>query len=250
MAVNGAGQEQEIHPGALADQICEVLKRQILSGQLEPGRRLSLEEFAARFGVSVTPIRDALRLLAAEGLVELIPRRGAFVTRPCWDGLQEIYQMRQIIECAAVDAVIANGQEVLPVLQSLLEQMAATNIGESHADYLTYIQLDQRFHQLMVDCLHNRRLSETYAGLGSHTLVARGLYSATHQRASETLAEHRRILAALQAGDRQGARAAIGDHLHNGLSELLQRVAADPASPPRGVQNDRKPSERMQSVAC
>ena len=99
--------------------------------------------------------------------------------------------------------------------------MAATNLGESHSDYLSYIELDQRFHQYIVDCQENRRMSEIYAGLGSHTLVARALYSARYQRASRTLAEHQFILTALQQGNAHQARTAIQTHLQAGLAEIL-----------------------------
>lgn len=217
-----------IERGALADRICQVLKRDILSGRLLPGQRLSLEEFAQYFQVSITPVRDALRLLAAEGLVELTPRRGAFVTQPCWQDLKEIYALREILECAAIPAVRRKGAPALRRLQDLLEQMANTNVGESHRDYLSYIWLDQQFHQSLVDCLDNQRLSQIYAGLGSHTLVTRALYSASNQRASDTLAEHQAILAALQNGQEDAARAAIHTHLQNGQTEILRQLSANP----------------------
>jgi DNA-binding GntR family transcriptional regulator len=228
--VQSQAQHYHIGRGALADRICEVLKRDILSGRLVPGQRLSLEEFAQYFQVSITPVRDALRLLAADGLVELIPRRGAFVTQPVWEDLKEIYHIREILECAAVPAIQRKGAPVLRKLRDLLEQMAMTNMGESHRDYLSYIRLDQRFHQSLVDCLDNRRLSQIYASLGSHTLVTRALYSASNQRASETLAEHRAILAALEKGQEEEARAAIHTHLQNGQTEIRRQISANPAA--------------------
>jgi len=208
----------------LSDQVYQVMKREILSGRLAPGDRLSLDEFAQRFGVSVTPVRDALRLLAADGLVELLSRRGAFVTRPSWEDIEEVYQAREILECAAVDAVIQEGPSAIRELQDLVEQMAATNVGESHSDYPTYIRLDQRLHQFIVDCVGNRKLSEMYADLRGHTLVARALYSASDQRASATLGEHRYIVDALANGDTDAAKDSIRVHLQNARAEILQQI--------------------------
>ena len=220
-------EQYEIDRRDLSDQVYQVMKREILSGGLHPGERLSLEAFAQRFGVSVTPVRDALRLLAADGLVELLSRRGAFVTRPSWEDIEEVYQIREIIECAAVDAVIQKGKTAIEELQHLVEEMAETNVGESHSDYPVYIHLDQRLHQRVVDCLENRKLSEMYAGLRGHTLVARVLYSASDQRASMTLGEHRDIVEALGEGNADAARTAIRRHLRNARAEILQQISAE-----------------------
>lgn len=259
-SMQSQAEHYHIERGALADRICEVLKRDILSGRLAPGQRLSLEEFAQRFQVSITPVRDALRLLAADGLVELTPRRGAFVTQPRWQDLKEIFHLREILECAAIPAMQRKGAPVLRKLQDLLEQMAVTNVGESHRDYLSYIRLDQRFHQTLVDCLDNRRLSQIYAGLGSHTLIARALYTASDQRASETLEEHRTILAALKVGREDEVRAAICAHLQNGQNEIERQISAGPAKGRRDgaelragppAQNDHRPraANRMAPAA-
>ncbi|MFH1926599.1 MAG: GntR family transcriptional regulator [Chloroflexota bacterium] len=218
----------------LSDQIYQVMKREILSGRLVPGDRLSLEEFAQRFGVSVTPVRDALRLLAADGLVELLSRRGAFVTRPSWEDIEEVYQAREILECAAVDAVIQEGPSAIRELRDLVEAMAATNVGESHSDYPTYIRLDQRLHQSVVDCMGNRKLSEMYADLRGHTLVARALYNASDQRASTTLVEHRDIVNALERGDADVARDSIRVHLRNARAEILEQISAELAAEASG----------------
>jgi len=230
VATEEAEEHYAIDRRDLSDQIYQVMRREILSGRLVPGDRLSLEAFAQRFGVSVTPVRDALRLLAADGLVELLSRRGAFVTRPSWEDIEEVYQIREIIECAAVDAVIQKGERAIRELRHLVEQMAATNVGESHSDYPTYIKLDQRLHQFMVDCTGNRKLGEMYAGLRAHTLVARALYSASDQRASTTLGEHRAIVDALGAGDADAARKAIRVHLQNARAEILQQISAEAAT--------------------
>lgn len=214
----------------LSDRVYQVLQSEILSGKLAPGQRLSLEEFAQRFRVSITPVRDALRLLAAEGLVQLQPRRGAFVTQPTPGLIEEVYQTREILECAAVDFVIQKGGDTLGELQLVVDQIVADTEGESHSDYLAYVRLDQRFHQCLIDCVGNRTLSEIYSGLRSHTLVTMALYSANDQRASDTLSEHEAILAALYRGDAEAARSALRVHLRNAQAEISRKISALPAS--------------------
>jgi DNA-binding GntR family transcriptional regulator len=206
----------------LSEQVYHVLKTEILSGTWSPGHRLSLGEFAERFGTSVTPIRDAIRLLAADNLVELVPRRGAFVTRPSVKSIEEVFQIRQMVECFVVDAVIQKGPSACRELEALITQMAATNVGELHSDYSAYIQLDQRFHQSMVDCAGNDKLSQVYANMRGHLLVERALYRASDQRASRTLVEHQAILAAIEQHDAEAARTAILHHLQSAKAEILQ----------------------------
>ncbi len=222
----------EIDRRDLSDRVYQVLRTEILSGKLAPGQRLSLEEFAQRFRVSITPVRDALRLLSAEGLVELQPRRGAFVTQPTPSLIEEVYQTREILECAAVDFVVQEGGDILRELERVVEQIVESTVGESHSDYLAYVRLDQRFHQCLIDCVGNRTLSEIYAGLRSHTLVALALYSASDQRASDTLSEHEAILAAIRRGDAAAARSALRVHLRNAKAEISRKISAISAGSP------------------
>jgi DNA-binding GntR family transcriptional regulator len=222
--VETSGDNYDIDRRDLSDRVYQVLRRDILSGKFAPGQKLALEEFAQHFRVSITPVRDALRLLAADGLVELLPRRGAYVTQSSTRGAEEIYQVREILECAAVDFVIQKGQPAIDQLQDLIDRIAATNVGETHSDYLDYIQLDHRFHQFIVDCAGNHHLSEMFANLRSHTLVMHALYSAPEQRATGTFHEHENILAAIRAGDADAARAAVREHLRNARAEVVQKL--------------------------
>ncbi len=214
----------DVDNSELSLRIYHALKRMILTSQLAPGQRLSLEEYADHFNVSITPVRDALRALAADGLVEMQPRRGAFVTQPSEKQVREAFQIREVFECAAVDSAIQAGQSVLSDLERMVDEIAATTVGDSHTDYLAYIHLDQRFHQRLIDSMNNQKLSEIYAGLHSFTLITLLLCRASSQRASNTLEEHRGIVVALRAGDAQAAKRAITDHLRHAQEELIGRL--------------------------
>ena len=117
----------------ISNRIYQALKRMILRGQIVAGQRLSLEEYARHFGVSVTPIRDALRLLAADGLVDLYQRRGAFVTQPSEEQVREGFQVREILEHAAIGHGMHNDL-ALDEMEQLIDAMAATTVGEAHTD--------------------------------------------------------------------------------------------------------------------
>jgi DNA-binding GntR family transcriptional regulator len=207
----------------LSSRVYQVLQQDILQGQLPPGARLSLDDLAERFGISVSPIRDALRLLAADGLVELRSRRGAFVTQPSRAVIDEVFQFRAILECAAVDYAIASGPPIFTALRDQIEAMTSTMVGDTHADYLTYIRHDQEFHRTLVAAIGNGKILESYASLASFALIARMLHRSESHRATATLAEHHAILTALVANDADAARAAIRSHLAHASTDLVRR---------------------------
>ena len=210
----------------LSSRVYQVLQQDILQGQFPPGARLSLDDLAERFGISVSPIRDALRLLAADGLVELRSRRGAFVTQPSRAVIHEVFQFRAILECAAVDYAIAAGPPIFAALGDQIKAMTATMVGDTHADYLTYIRHDQDFHRTLVGAIGNGKISESYASLASFALIARMLHRSESHRATATLAEHHAILTALIAKDADAARAAIRAHLDHASADLIRRGEA------------------------
>ena len=207
----------------LSSRVYQVLQQDILQGQFPPGARLSLDDLAERFGISVSPIRDALRLLAADGLVELRSRRGAFVTQPSRAVIHEVFQFRAILECAAVEYAIAAGPPIFAALGDLIEAMTTTMVGDTHADYLTYIRHDQEFHRTLVGAIGNGKISESYSSLASFALIARMLHRSESHRATATLAEHRAILSALIEHDADAARAAIRVHLDHASEDLVRR---------------------------
>jgi len=228
----------------LSSRVYQVLQQDILQGQFPPGARLSLDDLAERFGISVSPIRDALRLLAADGLVELRSRRGAFVTQPSRAVIHEVFQFRAILECAAVDYAIAAGPPIFAALGDQIEAMTATMVGDKHADYLTYIRHDQDFHRTLVGAIGNGKISESYASLASFALIARMLHRSESHRATATLAEHHAILTALIAKDADAARAAIRAHLDHASADLIRRGEAL-ATAADGVHDETRAAARL-----
>jgi DNA-binding GntR family transcriptional regulator len=216
----------EVHPARLSDQAYSILRSEILSGTLPPGHRLKYGNLAGRFSVSISPVRDAVQRLASEGLVKLIPRRGAVVTEVTPKLVAEVYQIREMIECAALSSVVDAGQQAIEALEKTLQQMAATTVGDSHSDYLAYINLDESFHQSIVSCVGNSTLSELYAHLRSHTIAARVLNRAPDQRASQTLDEHAAIVTALRSGNLASSQQALRIHLGNARDEIIRRLPA------------------------
>lgn len=186
------------------------LSREILSGRTDPGERLVEEQLTRRLGISRAPLREALRLLAQQGLVEHIPRRGVRVATLSDDDVRELYEVRDVLERHAV-AAIRPGAD-LAGLEAALESMRkATEAG----DRLAVADAHRRFHVEVVALGGNRQLGILYESV----LVRLQLYMAVNLRREAEIAEpadgvhrHERLLAAVQAGDPTAIMAALGAH--------------------------------------
>lgn len=227
----------------LSDQLYELLKSEILTGSLRSREKVTVGGLAARFGLSPTPVRDALRRLGTDGLVEVSPRRGTTVATFDRKSVREIFHIRRIIECASADAVPHAPEALLTRIRNIATAMEDLQTGESFADYTAFISLDAEFHRCMVELLGNRRLSQFYETLRWPILVVRGLSQSPFQRADATVAEHRRIADAFRRRDVEPAKDAILDHLRNAEADLVRRIPDDARageSPLHGGLHDRR----------
>lgn len=195
------------------------LKDTVLTDPAMQGEFLSEQEIADRIGVSRTPIREALLLLAAEDLVELVPKRGARVSPLTGREISELMELRGIVERYAAQQVIGAERAPLKELGDLLERQRELN-GPDQAK--EFIAVDHLFHSTLVSAVGNALLERHYDGLRSRQVRAGvvALYN-QHGRQEAVLHEHQDILTALAAGDATAACAAIDSHLQSTLKVLL-----------------------------
>jgi DNA-binding GntR family transcriptional regulator len=208
----------------LHEQVYELLKQQILKGTLQPGMRLSLTAIAERLGISETPVRDALQHLNSDGLVEVIPRRGTFVSKVSVQNVRDVFQARRILESAAAERLSDAPAEAIQCLKVIADKMGALRDGERFRDYERYIKLDEEFHQCIIGLLGNQLVSELYEKLRWPVAVVRGLGHSRYQRAQKTVAEHVAIAQAFARRDVEQAKQLIQQHLDAAEADLLRRV--------------------------
>jgi DNA-binding GntR family transcriptional regulator len=200
----------ELESRSLVDLAFDRLSREILSGRTDPGERLIEEQLTRRLGISRAPLREALRLLAQQGLVEHIPRRGVRVATLSDDDVRELYEVRDVLERHAVVA-IRPGVD-LGGLHAALEVMSkATDAG----DRLAIADAHRRFHVEVVALGGNRQLCSLYESV----LVRLQLYMAVNLRREAEVAEpadgvhrHEKLLAAVASGDGEAIIAALNGH--------------------------------------
>ncbi|EST24887.1 GntR family transcriptional regulator [Streptomyces niveus] len=195
------------------------LKENVLTDPDRQGEFLSEQELADRIGVSRTPIREALLLLAAEDLVRLVPKRGALIVPLSGREISEVMELRGIVERYAAERVDPGDRDLLAELTGLLERQRALS-GPEHAK--EFIAVDHLFHATIVAAAGNTLLNRHYDGLRSRQIRA-GVVALYNQqgRQESVLTEHRAILAAIASGDRRAARIAIDSHLETTLKVLL-----------------------------
>ncbi|GAA1830700.1 GntR family transcriptional regulator [Pseudonocardia ailaonensis] len=203
------------------DRALLYLRETVLADPAVQGTFLNEGELAVRIGVSRTPVREALLLLVADGLVEMLPGRGAYVPPLTGRQIRELMELRGVLERHAASRGLAEGVAPFVLLGEILTEQAA--LARSGTDATAFIDRDMEFHQALVDAAGNSLASRTYAGLRVRQRrlgVAAVDGSAARQQA--VCAEHARIVDALRDGDEPASLAAIDEHLDLTLRVLLE----------------------------
>lgn len=204
------------------DAVHEALKRAILNSLMRPGERLNVEELAEKLGVSLTPVRHAIQLLAAEGLVEVRPRSGTFVASVTARDVEETFEIRCALECLAAEKAAENisGKE-MKHLKSLLKAMAKTVRNEEGQK--EHEQNNTEFHLVIMRAANNKRLLEMHDALHANIKIARIHASDVEwpTRLDQEQAEHEEIVDALEK--KQAARLvkAMRKHIFRSRDSLV-----------------------------
>lgn len=205
---------------SLADQIYEALKGQITSLQLKPGTRLMVGELAEAFGASHTPVKEALRRLAGEGLIEIFPHRGTFVSQLSRREIRELVEIRLALELYAGYTLIVEGlnsPKNLNKLDGLIKKLTkAYETGDSNK----FAFNDREFHLTMVKLAGNTKLAELHKSLTENPNMMRVYAYKFPERSKNTIEEHEIVLQELIKGDTGALLKSIMNHLSTVLNDL------------------------------
>lgn len=203
---------------SLRVQVFNRIRQDILSGKYKRGDELTESGLGTSLGVSRTPVREALRQLELEGLVELIPNKGAFVTGISHQDIQDIYEIRSRLEglCARWAARNAT-QEQLDEMEEVL-YLTEYHLKKEHYEQLS--QMDGRFHELMYKASNSRILSNELLGYHQYVQLARKESLRSKERSLRSNEEHQRILDALKARDEDLADRLTTEHIINTIANL------------------------------
>jgi DNA-binding GntR family transcriptional regulator len=204
-------------PRALYEEVAESLRQRIFNRELAPGSWIDELKIAEAFGISRTPLREALKVLAAEGLVTMKVRRGAYVTEVSEQDLAEVYHLLSLLESDAAGSVAAKASAAeLHELQALHQQLEAAAAPEQQ-DREQFFRVNEQFHMRLLDIADNRWSRQMVVDLRKVMKLNRHNSLLKAGRIAESLAEHRRIMAALAQRDARAAAARMQEHFRNGL---------------------------------
>lgn len=208
--------------GAVAPQIYRVIRGQIIAGMLAPGSALSETEVAGAFDVSRQPVREAFIRLAAEGLVQVRPQRGTYVTEIAVDAVLNARFVREAIEVAIVRTVATDPE---PAVIADLRAQIALQRAIAAGDGAAFMELDERFHRSLAEAADQRFAWGVIEDLKAQMDRVRMLsYYPDHM--SRLVAQHAAIVAAIAAADPGGAEAAMRTHLRE-IIQTVQKLAAE-----------------------
>lgn len=212
---------------SLADQIFEALKEQITSMQLKPGTRLMVGELADIFGASHTPVKEALRRLAGEGLIEIIPHRGTFVSQLSRKEIRELLEIRLALELYAAYSLIKNGLNSSKNINKMAALIKKLDKASENGDNLKFALYDREFHLDLVKLAGNSRLAELHKSLTENPNMRRIYAYKFPERSKDTIAEHEEIIRELEAGNTANLVQSIVDHVSTVLQDLQSPEHAD-----------------------
>jgi DNA-binding GntR family transcriptional regulator len=202
----------------LSDDVYTALKEDILKWVLTPGTNLQEGQLAERFGVSRTPVREAIRRLAAEGLVTLIPQRGAVVAEVAIRDVYEAYDMREWLEPAACRlAAERMSDKAIASLEALLNDLPESRPSPERLERV--LSVDRQLHNAVLEAAGNRLLMQVVDDMRNRT--TRVQFLVPMGRAALSQEEHWRIVAALRDRNPDEAEAAMRDHLRRAKARLI-----------------------------
>ncbi|MVZ99108.1 FCD domain-containing protein [Actinomadura sp. LD22] len=201
------------------DTAYDAVRRMILSGEAAAGSRLGEAELAETLGLSRTPVREALQRLGADGLVEVLPHRGARVVQWTRRDLEEIFELRSLLEpyAAARAARMAPGQDVLA---DLLGQCDAMEDAVAADDLTRVAQLNALFHAAVIDASRNRRLPAMLTSVMHAPLIVGTFRRYGAAEMARSMNHHRELVAALAARDPAWAESVMRAHIRAAAANL------------------------------
>jgi len=204
-------------PRALYEEVAELLRQRIFRRELEPGSWIDELKIAEEFGISRTPLREALKVLAAEGLVTMKVRRGAYVTEVSERDLADVYHLLALLESDAVAVVAERASDAqVAELKALHAELEAAG-WPGRVDREHFFAINERFHMRVLAIADNRWRDQMVSDLRKVMKLNRHNSLLKAGRIAESLAEHRAVMAAIEARDPAAAMARMQAHFRNGL---------------------------------
>jgi len=218
-----AGDTHQIPREPLHKEVVARIRRMIVEGELAPGARIPERVLCERFGISRTPLREALKVLAWEGLLELHPNRGAVVAEVSTGDVDEVFPVMEALEALAGELACRNiTDREISDLHALHEQMLA-HYRKREAD--PYLRINEKIHNKILDASRNAILIQTYGNLSGRVRRMRYIAELTPDRWQRAVSEHEAMMEALDRRDGRALARVLHQHLRTKLETVKHYLA-------------------------
>jgi DNA-binding GntR family transcriptional regulator len=215
-----------VSPPTVTQYVLETVRADILSGRYPMNSRLDQQAIAAELGVSIIPVRECLRQLEAEGLVQISPRRGVFVIELSIDEFREIYSIREVLEELAIQQALPH---MTPAHLDYVSQINARFIQAiQDRAFATALEINQEFHLALYEPAQQPLLIDLISSLSTRSMRYRQIYVNLPNRAQQAIVDHETILAACRNRDVVAAGQAVRSHLRRTLEGVLATLKVSP----------------------
>ncbi|SDJ10300.1 GntR family transcriptional regulator [Alteribacillus bidgolensis] len=214
-----------ISTASITTQVTEEIRNAIVKGEYEPGKKLSESALSKHYGVSRTPVREALKQLEREGLVEISPRVGTRVTKPTEKELNELFTVKASLEGLAA-GLLAKNQEVskIDAIEEAVNQMEKAVETKDHD---LFVKSNKYFHEVILEGADNSKLSYLLELLLNQMPYQRYVYLSIEvpNRLEQSFLEHKKVLTALRKGDPKEAEEMMRAHVEASGKQLKEGIA-------------------------
>ena len=217
--LRAAGLERRIERRPLHEEVIDQLRDRIVQGDLAPGARLNERVLCEQLGISRTPLREAIKMLATEGLVELMPNRGAIVTPLKAANIADTLAVMGTLESLAGELACANAEESeIAEIRALHFEMLAHH---ARGDLAGYFKFNQLIHLRIIEASGNPVLANTYRQLNANVRRARYMANLSQERWDAAVREHEEILGALASRDAARLKRLLAEHLAHKVASVM-----------------------------
>jgi len=193
---------------SLMTVVLDNIRRRILTGEFRPGQKINESEIAVNLGISRSPVREAFRILEIDGLITTLPRKGSYITDISLKDLEELFEIRKILECYALDCIKKRAKKSPEKIQSMIEELDS-NLLKKHDPF----SVISGFHYSLVELSNNSRLIELYKILSVSLRRYWLIYHIEKGQRDISLEHHRGIIYSLKKGDFPGTETFLKKHI-------------------------------------
>jgi DNA-binding GntR family transcriptional regulator len=219
----------EIETLSVTNSIVEYLRGKIIVGELPGGQRLNENQLAPKLGISRPPMREAFRILEHEHVIVSVPRKGVYIKELSINDCQEVYQMREMLECYAVDLLKSKNILSLPEVSATLTSASSLLIplDDDQEQRIKYLKIFADFHIKLVEASGNNRLDYFYKSIQSTLYRYQFMYLSLPGAGPHSLEDHHQILNLVEAGAYEEAKKYLKTHIDYTFELLMAKMRED-----------------------